>query len=105
QSPRCPAQVHRVPLQGAGNPAAMRLSDHQLVMAAFEGELGSAEFEALQRRLKEEPELLALYREHALLHHSLTEEFEGRQSLGEGIPSVVRGPRWLFPLIAFTVIL
>ncbi|WP_367871519.1 hypothetical protein [Luteolibacter sp. Populi] len=82
----------------------MRLSDHQLVMAAFDGELGAAEFETLQRRLKEEPELLALYREHALLHHSLTEEFEGRHPLGEGVPSVSRGPRWLLPLIAFAAL-
>ncbi|WP_265594785.1 hypothetical protein [Haloferula sp. BvORR071] len=82
----------------------MRQSDHQLVMAAFEGDLGAAEFEELQRRLKAEPELLALYREHALLHHSLTEEFEGRHSIGEAVPPVSRGPRWLLPVIAVAVI-
>jgi hypothetical protein len=78
----------------------MRLSDHQLVAAAFEGGLGESDFNTLQRRLAAEPDLLALYREHALLHHSLCEEFEGRQSLGDSVPSVSRLPRWLLPLLA-----
>jgi hypothetical protein len=77
----------------------MRLSDHQLVAAAFDGALGQSEFDTLQRRLAVEPELLALYREHALLHHSLCEEFEGRQSIGDFVPPVSRLPRWLLPLI------
>lgn len=83
----------------------MRQSDHQLVMAAFEGDLGQEEFDALQHRLKTEPELLALYREHAMLHHSLSEEFEGRHSLGESVPSVGRTPRWLMPVIAALAVL
>ena len=78
----------------------MRLSDHQLVAAAFDGALGEGEFNSLQRRLAAEPELLALYREHALLHHSLCEEFEGRQSIGDSVPPVSRLPRWLMPLLA-----
>jgi hypothetical protein len=78
----------------------MRLSDHQLVAAAFDGALGQSEFNKLQRRLADEPDLLALYREHALLHHSLCEEFEGRQSIGDSLPPASRLPRWLMPLLA-----
>lgn len=69
-------------------------------MAAFEGDLREEEFDALQKRLKAEPELLALYREHAMLHHSLSEEYEGRQSLGESVPAVGGSPRWLMPVVA-----
>lgn len=82
----------------------MRLTDHQLVAAAFEGALGQSDFDILQRRLAAEPELLALYREHALLHHSLCEEYEGRESLGDSVPSVSRIPRWLVPLLAFVAV-
>jgi len=79
----------------------MRLSDHQLVMAAFEGTLEESGFRDLQQRLSEEPELLALYRDHAMLHHSLCEEFEGRQMAGESLPvPAVRPQRWLVPLLA-----
>jgi len=77
----------------------MRLSDHQLVMAAFEGALDESGFSDLQRRLAVEPDLLALYREHALLHHSLCEEFEGRESIGGTVPQVSRFPRWLWMLL------
>ncbi len=83
----------------------MRKSDHELVMAAFEGHLGEQEFDSLQQRLKAEPDLLALYREHAMLHHSLSEEYEGRQSLGESVPSVGSSPRWLLPVIALCAVL
>jgi hypothetical protein len=82
----------------------MRLSDHQLVAAAFEGALGESEFNTLQRRLADEPALLALYREHALLHHSLCEEYEGRESLGDIGPPANRMPRWLLPLLAITAL-
>ena len=77
----------------------MRLSDHQLIAAAFDGGLEEGEFKTLQRRLGEEPELLAIYREHAMLHHSLCEEFEGRRSLGETVPSVGGTPRWLIVVL------
>lgn len=77
----------------------MRLNDHQLVAAAFEGALGESEFDTLQRRLAAEPDLLALYREHALLHHSLCEEYEGRESLSDLAPPAGRAPRWLLPLL------
>jgi hypothetical protein len=77
----------------------MNLNDQQLVAAAFDGALDKASFRRLQERLGQEPALLALYREHALLHHSLCEEFEGSQMIGHSVPSVVRAPRWA-PMLA-----
>ena len=71
----------------------MNLNDQQLVAAAFDGALDKASFRRLQDRLGNEPALLALYREHALLHHSLCEEFEGSQMIGDSVPSVSRTPR------------
>jgi hypothetical protein len=82
----------------------MRLSDHQLVAAAFDGALDQGEFDILQRRLAAEPELLAIYREHALLHHSLCEEFEGRQSIGDLVPPVARTPRWFMLLLVLMAV-
>ncbi|WP_193211114.1 hypothetical protein [Luteolibacter marinus] len=60
----------------------MKLSDQQLVAEAFEGTLDEAGFRKLQDRLRAEPGLLALYREQAMLHHSLAEEFDGRRMIG-----------------------
>ncbi|MCW1926069.1 hypothetical protein OKA05_26150 [Luteolibacter arcticus] len=77
----------------------MNLNDQQLVAAAFDGALDQTSFRSLQDRLGNEPALLALYREHALLHHSLCEEFEGSQMIGHSMPSVGRVPRWA-PVIA-----
>lgn len=72
-------------------------SDDPLVLAAFEGALSAKEFGELQRRLGAEPELLERYRDHALLHHVLAEEFES--ALLPALPSRVRvrraSPRWL----------
>jgi hypothetical protein len=77
----------------------MNLNDQQLVAAAFDGALDKASFRRLQDRLGNDPALLALYREHAMLHHSLSEEFEGSQMIGHSVPSVARTPRWV-PVIA-----
>lgn len=77
----------------------MNLNDQQLVVAAFDGALDPASFRRLQERLGNEPALLALYREHAMLHHSLCEEFEGSQMIGDSVPSVARTPRWV-PVLA-----
>lgn len=56
----------------------MKKQDHQLVQKVIEGAVTREEFDAFQQRLREEPELLVLYREYALLQHTLMEEFEGR---------------------------
>lgn len=71
----------------------MNLEDQQLVAAAFDGALDEAGFRQLQERLREEPALLAHYREQALLHHALCEEFEGRRMIGDPLPPVA-GRRW-----------
>lgn len=70
----------------------MNLQDQQLVAAAFEGALDEAGFQRLQERMRQEPGLVALYREHALLHHSLCEEFEGRHMMGDALPRVAGRP-------------
>jgi len=81
----------------------MNLNDQQLVAAAFDGALDKTSFRRLQDRLLNEPALLALYREHAMLHHSLCEEFEGTQMIGRSVPSVARTPRWVPVLAACAV--
>ena len=68
----------------------MNLNDQQLVAEAFEGTLDERGFKRLQQRLREDPEMVALYRDHALLHHSLAEEFEGRRMIGAS-PSAEAG--------------
>lgn len=70
----------------------MNLKDQQLITDAFEGALDEAGFQRLQERLREEPALLAFYRDQALLHHSLCEEFEGRHMIGDPLPQVVGRP-------------
>ncbi len=78
----------------------MNLQDQQLVAAAFEGELDEAGFRRLQDRLREEPALLEHYREQALLHHSLCEEFEGRRMMGDVVPGAPAGSRKAVLLVA-----
>jgi hypothetical protein len=73
----------------------MNLNDQQLVAAAFDGALDETSFRRLQDRLAKEPALLALYREHSLLHHALCEEFEGSQMIGRSLAPVGRAPRWI----------
>ena len=78
----------------------MNLEDQQLVAAAFEGGLDEAGFRRLQDRLRDEPALLAHYREQALLHHSLCEEFEGRRMMGDEVPRPAAGSRKTVLLVA-----
>lgn len=54
-------------------------SDHDLIQQVLDGSISHENFKAFQMRMRNEPELLGLYREYALLHHSLCEEFEGRR--------------------------
>jgi ferric-dicitrate binding protein FerR (iron transport regulator) len=64
----------------------MKKEDHRIVQRVLDGETSAAEFGGFEQRLREEPGLLGLYRDYALLQHSLCEEFEPgmRQSLVEG---------------------
>lgn len=61
-------------------------NDHDLVQQVLDGSISHEGFKAFQLRLRREPELVALYREYALLHHSLCEEFEGRQVVAMTCP-------------------
>ena len=83
----------------------MNLKDQQLVADAFEGALDEEGFRHLQERLRKEPALMALYRDHALLHHSLCEEFEGRHMLGDPVPLVASKPWALFALLGIAAFL
>lgn len=55
----------------------MKKADHQLVQRVLDGEVDQPTFEQFQQRVRGEPELGQLYGDYALLHHSLSEEFEG----------------------------
>jgi ferric-dicitrate binding protein FerR (iron transport regulator) len=54
----------------------MNRKDHHQVMELLDGGMSAAEFEQFQQRLRKNPELAAMYRDYALLHHCLCEEFE-----------------------------
>lgn len=59
----------------------MKRDDHQLIQQVLDGELPRCEFDAFQQRLRQEPQLWALYEEYALLQHTLYEEFEGSHAI------------------------
>lgn len=61
----------------------MKKSDQQSIQDALDGSMDPARFAAFQQRLRTEPELLQLYRDYAMLHHCLCEEFEGRAMIGK----------------------
>jgi hypothetical protein len=74
----------------------MKRSDHQLIQQVLDGSISQEAFAGFQQRLRSEPELEKSYGEYALLHHSLCEEFEGRQISGKpetvssrNVPAVV----------------
>lgn len=71
----------------------MKRNDHQLIQRVLDGNIRTAEFKEFQQRLRREPELLALYRDYALLHHMLSEEYEmlGFRSLPRPRPT----PWWI----------
>jgi hypothetical protein len=63
----------------------MKRADHHLVQQVLDGDVSREDFDRFQQRLREEPNLLDLYGNYALLHHTLSEEFEG------GSPAVQAG--------------
>jgi hypothetical protein len=65
----------------------MKRRDHHLIQEVLDGNLSQEAFDAFQQRLREEPSLLQLYMDYALLQHSLTDEFEGGGGFGGRIPS------------------
>ena len=62
----------------------MKKADHQLVQQLLDGELTPEDFEAFQRRLREDPALEKLYTDYALLHHVLSEELETGRVVAPG---------------------
>ena len=61
----------------------MTKSDHQSIQDALDGSMDATRFAAFQQRLREDVAFLQLYREYAVLHHCLLEEFEGRAMIGK----------------------
>lgn len=55
----------------------MKKQDHQLVQRVLDGDITPEDFKDFQDRMRGEPGLGNLYQEYALLHHTLSEEFEG----------------------------
>jgi len=66
-------------------------NDHQLIQQVLDGSIGHEGFQSFQLRLRREPELVALYRQYALLHHALCEEFEGMRLVKKPAASSRRG--------------
>ena len=60
----------------------MKRADHHLVQQVLDGDIGKDGFDAFQERLRKEPELVELYENYAILHHTLSEEFEGGFAAG-----------------------
>lgn len=85
----------------------MKRDDHQLVQQVLDGEIGPEEFERFQQRLRAEPDLAGLYTSYALLHHTLSEEFEGGSSTLATAHSrrrVFGAPRWVIAAAAVLII-
>lgn len=61
----------------------MKKSDHHIIQEVLDGSISPDAFERFQERLRKEPDLSAQYREYALLHHSLSEEYEGQKPVGK----------------------
>ncbi|MEI8036830.1 MAG: FecR domain-containing protein [Verrucomicrobiota bacterium] len=66
-------------------------NDHQLIQQVLDGSIGHEGFKSFQMRLRREPDLVALYRQYALLHHALCEEFEGKRLTKKPVSTVRRG--------------
>jgi hypothetical protein len=64
----------------------MKRADHHLVQQVLDGDVSREDFDRFQQRLREEPELVDLYGNYALLHHTLSEEFEGSRLTAPAAP-------------------
>jgi ferric-dicitrate binding protein FerR (iron transport regulator) len=78
----------------------MNPSDHAWIQQVLDGATGADGFPSFQQRLRQDPGFAALYRDYALLHHSLYEEFEGRQMIGRTLPAAGARRRSHAPLVA-----
>jgi len=66
-------------------------NDHQLIQQVLDGSISHEGFQSFQLRLRREPELVVLYRQYALLHHALCEEFESMRLVKKPTSQVRRG--------------
>ena len=83
----------------------MKRTDHHLIQQVLDGSLTREAFDGFQTRLRNEPELAKLYSEYAMLHHSLSEEYEGQRWKGGAFAQPSRlGSRVLIPLATAAVI-
>ncbi|NNC88400.1 MAG: FecR domain-containing protein [Akkermansiaceae bacterium] len=69
-----------------------RRDDELLIQGVFDHDVTETDFEQLEARLRDEPELRELYHEYARLNHALCEEFEGRAHLEERLRSLRDAP-------------
>jgi hypothetical protein len=60
----------------------VKKNDHHLIQRVLDGDVTPEAFGDFQERLREEPELLELYGQYALLQNALCEEFEGGHAIG-----------------------
>lgn len=67
-------------------------SDLELILGALDRTISEAEFEQLEARLGQEPELRTLYLKHSQLQHVLTEEFEGVHPLPDRFRALEHAP-------------
>jgi hypothetical protein len=65
----------------------MKKADHHLIQQVLDGDVSREDFDGFQQRLREDPKLVELYEDYAILHHSLNEEYEDRESLPVETPA------------------
>lgn len=83
----------------------MKKQDHQLIQNVLDGDVTPEQFDAFQNRMRAEPDLGELYQGYALLHHTLSEEFEGGFSVSESISPKSWGRRLLPFLLSVAALL
>lgn len=64
----------------------MKKSDHHLIQQVLDGSVSQQTFDSFQQRMRQEPELVKEYGNYALLHHSLSEEYESTPVSGNVVP-------------------
>lgn len=82
----------------------MKKADHQLIQQVLDGQVSRDDFDGFQQRMRDEPELVSLYGDYALLNHTLHEEFEDGDSAGES-GAASRGMRVLSAIAALVILL
>lgn len=82
----------------------MKRADHYLIQQVLDGDLTRESFDVFQQRLREEPDLVKLYGDYALLHHTLSEELEGGHAGLADPPDSGRRVSWWIPVIAVAAV-